>query len=203
MTATAPRTREQMADRVAGCIEAGDLRQALQASQDLNRHHPDYAYGWYLASWLLRKTQRLPDALRTIDRALLLEPSDRFRLHRARCLLEAGDMAGAAAAAGELRGRTLADAVLHGETRHTAVPGGRSCGRAGALLRGHRARPAQPGVPLQPGCGAPLPRRRRRRRAGLRRGDRAAPRRVRGVQRPCAAQDSRRPLTITSHNCAT
>ncbi len=45
MTATAPRTREQMADRVAGCIEAGDLRQALEASQDLNRHHPDYAYG--------------------------------------------------------------------------------------------------------------------------------------------------------------
>ena len=115
MTATAPRTREQMADRVAGCIEAGDLRQALHASQDLNRHHPDFAYGWYLASWSLRKLQRLPDALRTIDRALQLEPSDRFRMHRARCLLEAGDMAGAAAAAGELRGRPLADAVLHGE----------------------------------------------------------------------------------------
>jgi len=115
MTAAAPRTREQMADRVAGCIEAGDLRQALEASRDLSRHHPDYAYGWYLASWLLRKTRRLPDALRTIDRALLLEPSDRFRLHRARCLLEAGDMAGAAAAAGDLRGRPLADAVLYGE----------------------------------------------------------------------------------------
>ncbi len=40
MTATAPRTREQMADRVAGCIEAGDLRQALEASQELNRHSP-------------------------------------------------------------------------------------------------------------------------------------------------------------------
>ncbi len=115
MTATAPRTREQLADRVTGCIEAGDLRQALEAGQDLNRQHPDYAYGWYLASWLLRKAQRLPDALRTIDRALALEPSDRFRLHRARCLLEAGDMAGAVAAAGELRGRPLADAVLHGE----------------------------------------------------------------------------------------
>jgi len=115
MTATAPRTREQLADRVTGCIEAGDLRQALEAGQELNRHYPDYAYGWYLASWLLRKTQRLPDALRTIDRAVALEPSDRFRVHRARCLLEAGDMAGAAAAAGELRGRPLADAVLHGE----------------------------------------------------------------------------------------
>ena len=115
MTATAPRLREQLADRVAGCIEAGDLRQALEASQELNRQHPDYAYGWYLASWVLRKTQHLVDALRTIERALQLEPSDRFRLHRARCLLESGDMAGATAAAVELRGRPLADAVLHGE----------------------------------------------------------------------------------------
>ncbi len=115
MTATAPRTRQQLADRVTGYIDAGDLRHALEAGQDLNRHYPDYAHGWYLASWLLRKTQRLPDALRAIDRALALEPSDRFRLHRARCLLEAGDMAGAAAVAGELRGRPLADAVLHGE----------------------------------------------------------------------------------------
>lgn len=115
MTATAPRTRQQLADRVTGYIDAGDLRHALEAGQDLNRHYPDYAHGWYLASWLLRRTQRLPDALRAIDRALALEPSDRFRLHRARCLLEAGDMAGAAAAAGELRGRPLADAVLHGE----------------------------------------------------------------------------------------
>jgi tetratricopeptide (TPR) repeat protein len=115
MTATAPRTREQMADHVAGCIAAGDLRHGLEAVQDLNRRHPDYGYGWYLASWLLRKTQRLPDALRTIDRALQFESSDRFRLHRARCLLEAGDMAGAVAAARELRGRPLADAVLHGE----------------------------------------------------------------------------------------
>ena len=105
----------QIADSIVRCIEAGDLRQALALAQELNRNHPDYAYGWYLASWLLRKTQRIPDALRTIDRALSLESSDRFRLHRARCLLEAGDMAGAAAAAGELRGRPLADAVLHGE----------------------------------------------------------------------------------------
>ena len=115
MTATAPRLREQMADRVTGCIEAGDLGQALEACQELNRHHPDYAYGWSLASWVLRKTRRWPDALRTIERALQLDPADRFRLHRARCLLEAGDMAGAVTAARELRGRPLADAVLHGE----------------------------------------------------------------------------------------
>jgi tetratricopeptide (TPR) repeat protein len=115
MTATAPRLREQMADRVTGCIEAGDLRQALEACQELNRHHPDYSYGWYLASWVLRRTRRWPDALRTIERALQLDPADRFRLHRARCLLESGDMAGAVAAASELRGRPLADAALHGE----------------------------------------------------------------------------------------
>ncbi len=194
MTATASRPREQMADRVTGCIEAGDLRQALEACQELNRHHPDYAYGWYLASWVLRKTRRLAgrvagDRSRAATRSCRPVPVAP-RTVPARGRGHGGGSRGCRRTAGPATGRRRAAR----RTRHAAVPGGQSCRRAGALLGGHRSRPRQRGVPFQPGRSASLPRRRRGRRAGLRRGHRVASRRARGLQRArAAAQANRHP----------
>lgn len=107
--------REQLADSIVQCIERNDVRQGLALCQPLNERHPDYAYGWYLASYLMKKARRHADALRAIDRALALSPSDRYRLQRAKCLYESGDIAGARAATGLVTGRDLGDAVLHGD----------------------------------------------------------------------------------------
>lgn len=110
-----PPGREQLADSIVRCIDAGDLKQGLAASRRLNELHPDYAYGWYLASFLMRKSRNHAHAIQAIDRALALSASDRYRLHRARCLFDAGDVAAARAETHALLGRDFDDALLHGE----------------------------------------------------------------------------------------
>lgn len=113
MTRRTPQDRERLADFVAERMDAHDLRGALEACRTLNSGFPDYAYGWYLASFLMRKARNHADALRTIDRALALERADRYRLQRVKCLLESGDLPAARAGAKEILGRDLGDAMLH------------------------------------------------------------------------------------------
>lgn len=115
MTAATTPSREQLADLVASCIDGNDIRQAHAYCQRLNCLYPDYAYGWYLASYLSRKARRFDDALQAIDRALQLSYADRYQLHKVKCLLEAGDVAGATAAVAIIKDRTFDAAVVHGD----------------------------------------------------------------------------------------
>jgi hypothetical protein len=115
MTAPASQSREQLSDAIALCIDRGDIGQALAICQHLNRAHPEYAYGWYLASFLMKKARNLPDAVKAIDRALQLSYSDKHQLHKAKCLVEAGDLAGAIAAISILHDKSFDDPHLHDE----------------------------------------------------------------------------------------
>ena len=67
------------------------------------------------ASFLAKKARRYADALETIERALRLAATDRYLLHRVKCLFETGDIAKARTAAGEMGGRYFDDPPLHGE----------------------------------------------------------------------------------------
>ena len=107
--------KEQVADAIARCIDANDLARGVALSRDLNGRHPDYAYGWYLSSFLARKMRRYAEAVQAIDRALRLASTDRYSLHRARCLFEMGDIDAARTAAAEMGGRDLGNPLLHGE----------------------------------------------------------------------------------------
>lgn len=107
--------KEQVADAIARCIDANDLARGVALGRDLNSRHPDYAHGWYLSSFLARKTRRYADAMQAIDRALRLARSDRYSLHRARCLFEMGKIDEARAAAAEMGGRDFGNPLLHGE----------------------------------------------------------------------------------------
>jgi hypothetical protein len=113
MTRATPQDRERLADLVTARIDAQDLRGGLEACRKLNTEFPDYAHGWYLASFLMRKARNYPDAFRAIDRALELERTDRHLLQRLKCLLESGDLPGARLAAADLVDRDLGDAMLH------------------------------------------------------------------------------------------
>lgn len=128
--------RRRLADRVADRIEAGDIRVALDTSVELNRLYPDYAYGWYLASFLMRKTGRARDALRAIDQALQLEPSPRYRLLRAQCLLQLGDRSAVATEAAALQEILSGDAALHADVGTLLYETG---DHAGALVHYTRA----------------------------------------------------------------
>lgn len=115
MAATRLPAREQLADLIAGLIDRDDIGQALVACQRLNHHHPDYAYGWYLASFLMKKAGNPADALKAIDRALQLGYSEKFQLQKSKCLYDAGDIPGAAAAIGALAQGSFDDPDLHNE----------------------------------------------------------------------------------------
>ncbi len=111
----ATQSKEQLADAIVRCLDGNDLRQGLEICQKLNRSHPDYAYGWYLASYLMKKARNLRDALRTIDRALALGWSEKYQLHKARCLSDTGDIAATVAAVARLRDATFSEAYLHND----------------------------------------------------------------------------------------
>jgi tetratricopeptide (TPR) repeat protein len=113
-TPTAP-GREDLADRVVRCIDTGDLRRALELCRELNSARPDYAYGWYLASFLLRRARNLRDALRAIERAIALSPLERYRLHHARCLFDSGNPAATREALEPIRRGEFGEAGLHNE----------------------------------------------------------------------------------------
>ncbi len=113
MTRATPQNRERLAGLVTARIDAGDLPGGLEACRILNTEFPDYAYGWYLASFQLRRARNYADALGTIDRALALERTDRYLLQRVKCLLESGDLPAARDAAAALVGRDFGDAIVH------------------------------------------------------------------------------------------
>jgi tetratricopeptide (TPR) repeat protein len=115
MTTSTPTSKEQLADLVIRHADGNDFREALGACQQLNHQFPDHAYGWYLASFLMKKLRRYPDALKAIDRAQQLGYADSFQLHKAKCLFEAGDVAGARAAAGILLEKRFTEPFLHNE----------------------------------------------------------------------------------------
>ena len=115
MTSTALPGRAQLSDQVARLIDAKDPTNALTACQQLNRLYPDDAYGWYLASYLMKQAGRYGDALQTIEQALLLSYADNFQLHKTKCLFAAGDIAGAMAALSIIKGKSFADPVMHHE----------------------------------------------------------------------------------------
>jgi tetratricopeptide (TPR) repeat protein len=121
-------SREQLAELIARCIDAGDIGRGLAYCQQLNLGHPDYAYGWYLASFLLKKAGKPADGLKAIDRALQLSPSGKYRLQRAKCLLETGDLAAAKVAGTELEGLSSDDADLHNEIGTLLYQLGDFCG---------------------------------------------------------------------------
>ena len=115
MLSPAPQSKEQIADAIVRCIDTRDLGKALAICQQLNREHPDYAYGWYLASFLMHKLRHYADAIKAIDRALQLSNLDKYHLHRTRCHFDANDIAGAIAAAGVIRGKSFADPLIHSQ----------------------------------------------------------------------------------------
>jgi len=115
MSSPAPQTKEQIADAIVRCIDAKDLSQALAVCQQLNREHPDYAYGWYLASFLMQKVRHHADAIKAIDRALQLANLDKYHLHKTRCHFDANDIAGAVAAASAIKDKSFADPLLHSQ----------------------------------------------------------------------------------------
>jgi tetratricopeptide (TPR) repeat protein len=115
MSSPAPQSKEQIADAIVRCIDAKDLRKALTICQQLNRQHSDYAYGWYLASFLMQKVRHYADAIQAIDRALQLSFLDKYQLHKIRCHFEASDLAGAVTAASVIKGKSFVDPLLHSQ----------------------------------------------------------------------------------------
>ena len=115
MSSPASQSQEQIADTIVRCIDAKDLRKALAICQQLNQQHGDYAYGWYLASFLMQKVRHYPDAILAIDRALQLASLDKYQLHKIRCHFEANDLAGAIAAAAVLKEKSFVDPLLHSQ----------------------------------------------------------------------------------------
>jgi tetratricopeptide (TPR) repeat protein len=115
MSSPALQSKEQIADAIVRCIDAKDLRKALAICQQLNRQYPEFAYGWYLASFLMQKVRHYSDAIKAINRALQLAYLDKYQLHKTRCHFEANDIAGAMAAAGILKDKSFVDPLLHSQ----------------------------------------------------------------------------------------
>jgi len=113
MTANDSPGQEQLAEQIARYIDANDLRRALAACDQLNRAYPGYGYGWYLASFALKRARNLPGALESIGRALEIEEAPSFRLQQAKCLFESRDLDGARMVVAPLREGTFDDARLH------------------------------------------------------------------------------------------
>lgn len=108
-------SREALADEITRWLDAGDLRRALAGCEQLNRSCPEYAYGWYLASFAFRRVRRLEPALAAIERAIALDPVDRYLLHRGRCQFEARDVAAARVTLAPLSRHEFTIARLHDE----------------------------------------------------------------------------------------
>ena len=125
MSTAIPSGAQQLADSIVRCIDANDLKQGLALCQRLNRLAPDYAYGWYLASFLMKQARNLKDALLAIERALQLDPADKYRLHQAKCLFESGNVPAAGKAADSLCQTASGDARLHSELAALSLQLGR------------------------------------------------------------------------------
>ena len=62
----------EMEAKVRQLIDAGQMRDAAEACDQLNQQFPEYESGWYTASHLAMLVKEPMVALRAIDRALQL-----------------------------------------------------------------------------------------------------------------------------------
>ncbi len=94
-------------------FKAGDLRSALDVCQQLNQRFDGYHHGWYLASFLMMQVNNSRDALRAIEKALAIFPSDKYYLQKAQCLVALNDISGAKKIAKQLLSVSFLNADLH------------------------------------------------------------------------------------------
>jgi tetratricopeptide (TPR) repeat protein len=81
-------------DQVLQLIKQAKMKQAVAACQQLNSRFPQFTSGWYTASQLATKLGNPTMALRAIEKALRLEPSEkRWLLQQAFCLMALGQTA--------------------------------------------------------------------------------------------------------------
>ncbi len=85
-------TSQQLLDRVWQSLQKKDIRQAVDNSNQLGRHFPNFAPGWHAASHVAQLIKQPKPALHAIEKALKLEPGNiDWKLHRAGCHLMCGD----------------------------------------------------------------------------------------------------------------
>jgi len=86
-------TSTQLQQSVWQSIHRKDIKQAIQSCNRLNKAFPDFAPGWFAASHLAQLIKQPEIALKTIERALSLEPGNHeWQLHRIACLAICGDI---------------------------------------------------------------------------------------------------------------
>ena len=114
MSAAFSHSKEQLSDAIVKSFNANDFKAALSTCQYLNLHYDDYHYGWYLASFLMRKVRNVPDALTAINKALSISSVDNYLLHKAQCLTDLGETKQALTVADQLRNQpTLGRGTHH------------------------------------------------------------------------------------------
>ncbi|HEY5775819.1 MAG TPA: tetratricopeptide repeat protein, partial [Xanthomonadales bacterium] len=86
-------TSAQLQQSVWLSMRRKDIKQAIKSCNLLNKTYPEFAPGWFAASHLAQLLKQPELALKTIDRALTLEPVNReWRLHRVACLVMCGEI---------------------------------------------------------------------------------------------------------------
>jgi tetratricopeptide (TPR) repeat protein len=94
-------------------MEAGDLKSAAGACQQMNSQFPEFASGWHTASQVVMKLGNPKGALAAIEKALSFEPdSTPWAIQRARCLATLGDMQGVSEVITELSARDIKSPYL-------------------------------------------------------------------------------------------
>lgn len=110
---THTRSAADLHQQIWRLIHSKGWKTAAEQCRRLNAEHPRYAPGWYTASHIALGLGSASDALRHIERALAIEPTNaRFLLQRSRSLLALGRVNDAAAAAAESHRRAPAEAAL-------------------------------------------------------------------------------------------
>jgi len=81
-------------ERVWSLMQQGEVKNAIDACEQLNRQYPDFASGWHTTSQLALKLQNPGMALEAVKMALHYEPeSVPWTVQKAQCLAKLGDMA--------------------------------------------------------------------------------------------------------------
>lgn len=102
--------------RVHSLVNNGQLREAMEACDQLNMQYPGYESGWYTASHLAMMVNQPLLGVRAIDQALLLSPGKpEWLLQRVKCLGASGNSAEAIATAQQLAGHQFDRARLAAE----------------------------------------------------------------------------------------
>lgn len=73
-------------------INQRQFAQAQPHARRLSEHYPEQVQSWFVASYLAMQQGQYVSALEAIDKAILIEPNERrWRMHKVRCLLMAGN----------------------------------------------------------------------------------------------------------------